>query len=187
MRLFKVTITLMLTLAFTLGSFAFADYYGPEYYDYFDGEYYMVTSEYQLGGRYVLPMYQTPSSSGDAITTYENSYVLKVIDYYPEGNQTYCYAIGPDGYAGYVRKAWITNLEQMDGYLPYIVDSDYAERGRYLVYMYSVAGSSGTPIATFYNGEILIMLDPNASSTYSKVMSRDGKVGYVLSRRIKPY
>ena len=48
-----------------------------------------------------------------------------------------------------------------------------------LVYMYAKPSSSGNPMATYYNGTVLKMIDLHASNTYCFVIGPDGKEGYV--------
>ena len=57
--------------------------------------------------------------------------MLKVIELYPQGHKDYAYVIGPDGYRGFVRRAWITDLNEYYNAVPYIVTSEFYENGAY--------------------------------------------------------
>ena len=59
----------------------------------------------------------------------------------------------------------------------YEVNAPANQRGR--LYMYQSASSSGNPIATYYNGTVLKMLQLAATDTYSYVIGPDQKSGYV--------
>ena len=96
MKPYKVLIALSLTLLTVLGFCALGEFYGPEYYEEAEGEYYMVTSENCENGKYILYMYPRPSSSGNPISEYENFYVLKVLDYYPDGDDAWLLTICRD-------------------------------------------------------------------------------------------
>ena len=59
----------------------------------------------------------------------------------------------------------------------YEVNAPANQRGR--LYMYQSASSNGNPIATYYNGTVLKMLQLAATDTYSYVIGPDQKSGYV--------
>ena len=155
-------------------------------YMWYDGTFYMVFSSYSQNNRQMIFMYSVPSSQGQPIANYDNGTTVRVLDY--DANETYCYAQGPDGKTGYLRKEWIVNLiDVVNNNDPYYVDSDYSAGGKHLVYMYSEPSSNGTPIGTYYNGDVLLMLDNWSYGSYSRVYDLNYRVGYVLSSRIRAY
>ncbi|MBR4234481.1 MAG: hypothetical protein IKR85_00280 [Clostridia bacterium] len=87
--------------------------YEDEFYPLF-----MVTSEYDEGGKRFLYMYGSAGASGVKLGRYENGTFLRVIDYYCD--EVYALVAAPDGRAGFVRKAWIS---MMSGSWP---DSDWS-------------------------------------------------------------
>ena len=189
----------MLLVVLLLGGMSANAYYYSSYYNYkvgytdsyaFDYEYgdyplYEVKSENYTNGRYLIYMYDRPSSSGDPISHYDNGELVRVIQEYPYGDQTYVYAIGPDGYLGFLRKAW---LREYSPYGPdgvwYEVTSEIKVGSSYGVYMYPVASSQGDPNSRYKNGEIVLVLDPYSNDSYAHCIGQDGKEGYILRRRL---
>ena len=192
--------TLMLILLLVFCSVPAGAYYYSSYYSYivgyydemaFDDEFaysdpYLVSSTFYESGNYLIYMYDKPSSSGQPISEYVNHTVLKVIELYPQGHKDYAYVIGPDGYRGFVRRAWITDLNEYYNAVPYIVTSEFYENGAYRAYMYPTPSSGGNPNGDYVNGTIVYVLDYYGNTKYAKCLGPDGNEGYIRKTRLTP-
>ncbi len=86
-----------------------------KYYDYNDSS----LATYKVSSDSRVYMYPSPSSSTDSVSGYKKDVVLKVVDWNVDG--TYCYAVGPDGACGFVRKS---SLAYVSGSAPYSQAAD---------------------------------------------------------------
>ena len=189
MKFVKSLLALLLALTCLMGCCAdtiWDDEADEDGYYWYEEPFYMVFSFYAERGQQMIYMYAAPSSQGNPIAQYDNGTLVKVFDY--DADKTYCYAQGPDGMMGYLRKEWLVSfIDVVNNNDPYCVNSEYSERGRYLVYMYAEPSPAGEPIGTYYNGDVLLMLDNWSYGKYSKVYDLDYRVGFVLSSRISPF
>ncbi len=163
-----LSMILLAVLVFSLGQAALA-------YDYWDGSYpsYEVTLPSNQNRIY---MYAKPSSSGNPIAHYSGGTIVRVIDY--NADKTYCYAIGPDNKVGYLRKAWLTLINQ------YSYDDNSLEEYRVIakqarVYLFAKMSESGDPLSSYTEGTILKMIDYETGSSFAYVVGPDNKTGYI--------
>ena len=144
-------------------------------YDYWDTSY--PSYEVSLPQRQkVIYMYARPSSSGDPIASYTQGTVIRVVNY--DADKTYCFAVGPDGKEGYLRKAWLSPVSE------YSYDDDSLEEYRIIaeqrtVYLFAKPTESGDPLSGYETGTVLKMIDYEKEKDFAYVIGPDGKVGYV--------
>ncbi|MBQ9409358.1 MAG: SH3 domain-containing protein [Clostridia bacterium] len=144
-------------------------------YDYWDESYpsYEVTAPATQKRIY---MYAKPSSSGNPVASYVNGTIVRVVNY--DIDQTYCYAVGPDNKEGYLRKAWLTIINE------YSYDDPTLEEYRVIaeqktVYIFAKPSESGQPFSAYPKGEILKMIDYDSNQNFAYVVGPDNKAGYI--------
>ena len=131
----------------------------------------------------VLYMYSVAGSSGTPIATYSKGTVLKVIQWYVPGSNSYCRAIGPDGTEGYVWKSCLIRcFDYNDSSLArYRVNSTNKTNGRYIAYIYPEpnANYDSLNVAGYENGTIIKVADWQCDSTYCLCVGPDGTCGFI--------
>ena len=130
-----------------------------------------------------LYMYRVASSSGEPLCAYKKGTLLRVVNWYVYDSSTYCYAVGPDGRDGYVRKSCLLKYYDYDdaSLACYSVNSTHYESGAYRLYMYPTPSSSTDPVnvAGYVNGTILKVVDWNVDTSYCYAVAPDGHCGFV--------
>ena len=130
-----------------------------------------------------LYMYPVAGSSGNPICAYKVGTILRVIEWYVSGSDSYCYAIGPDGNVGYVSKRCMLKHYDYDSVdtAVYTVSSPHYEGGAYRLYMYARPNSSYEPITVvgYVNGEKLKIIDWYCDNSYCFAVGPDNYAGFV--------
>ena len=130
-----------------------------------------------------LYMYPVAGSSGQPTCAYKKGTLLRVTEWYVYGSSEYCYAVGPDGQEGYVRKSCLLRHYEYDdaSLASYKVNSDHFESGAYRLYMYPSPSSSTDPVGVggYINGTILKVIDWEVDKTYCYAVGPDGYCGFV--------
>lgn len=167
-----VSAVLVAVMMLMLAAGALADYSYLDCY-YSDYPYYKVESYNPNGYCY---LYDRPSSvSGVNLGRHENGELVKVLFHDASG---WYYVVCSNGKQGYMHDYVLTpytNTVQRDGCIVCSTDP-YG-----YCYMYDAPSSStGRNLGRYENGEVLEVVDWNASERYARVYSpRTGKYGYV--------
>ena len=172
-KIFAVTMCLMLIFTLSIPAMAYS----------YDNASYPLYRVWTVVADNQLYMYKVASSSGEPLCAYKKGTLLRVVNWYVYDSSTYCYAVGPDGREGYVRKSCLLKYYDYDdaSLACYSVNSTHYESGAYRLYMYPTPSSSTDPVsvAGYVNGTILKVVDWNVDTSYCYAVAPDGHCGFV--------
>ena len=177
-RLIALLVAVLLAIPFAAPALAYS----------YDDDSYPLFRVWTVVADNVLYMYPKATSSGNPISYYKVGTLLRVTDWYVYDNSNYCYAVGPDGKEGYVRKSCILRYFDYDddSLAVYTVNSSYYENGTYRAYMYPSPSSSTDPVGVsgYNNGTKLKVVDWKIDPKYCYAVGPDGHCGFVRKEQL---
>ena len=129
-----------------------------------------------------LYLYPKADSSYQPLCAYKKGTILRVSQWYVYDSSHYCYAVGPDGKEGYIRKECLNRYyDYSDDYPVFTVTSTFYESGSYRLYMYAEPSSNYDPVGVsgYVNGIKLKVIDYYCHDKYAYAVGPDNHVGFV--------